>query len=139
MLATCMYMQLLDLLLQHPDKNTCNMRMIQIKYLEYTLQTYVYSHCNIRNILIYFCNTGTKHLQHTSKTLKTYVCNMRFQCNISLLACCLGMEVSLLLGNRSSSVCGVHQCKACQWREARRSGREGRDRSSGECHSGSLR
>jgi hypothetical protein len=33
-----------------------------------------------------------KHLQHTSETseiLETYVCNMRFQRNIS---CCLGME-----------------------------------------------
>jgi hypothetical protein len=52
----------------------------------------MYRHCNMCNILIYFCNisiyfcnTDMNHLQHTSKTSETYVCNMRFQCNISLL------------------------------------------------------
>jgi hypothetical protein len=52
-----------------------------MKHLESILETYVYSHCNICNILIYFCNIDEKHLQHTSKTsetLETYTCNICF-------------------------------------------------------------
>ena len=52
-----------------------------MKHLEHTLETYVYSHCNMNNILIYFCNIKMKHLQHqdeTSETLETYSCNMGF-------------------------------------------------------------
>ena len=44
----------------------------------------MYSHCNICNIPIYFCNIHMKHLQHTSETsetLETYTCNMRFSVN----------------------------------------------------------
>jgi hypothetical protein len=41
-----------------------------MKYLEQMFATYVYSHCNICNIQIYFCNIHMKHLQHTSETLK---------------------------------------------------------------------
>jgi hypothetical protein len=50
-----------------------------MKYLKQTLVTYVYSHCNVCNISIYFCNIYTKHLQHTSETpatTETYVCNI---------------------------------------------------------------
>ena len=134
-LQTCMYMQHPDLLLQHPDENTCNIRLIQMKHLEHTLETYVYKYCNMcnipiyfYNISIYFCNTDTKHLQHTSEIPETYVCNMHFQCNISLL-----------LGNGGSLVCGVHRCRAHQLRGARCSGGEGRDRFGGEGRAGSLR
>jgi hypothetical protein len=35
------------------------------------LQTYVYNHCNICNISIYFYNIHLKHLQHTSETSET--------------------------------------------------------------------
>jgi hypothetical protein len=52
-----------------------------MKHLEQTLATYIYSHCNIRNILIYFCNIHMKYLQHTSETsetLETDVYSMRF-------------------------------------------------------------
>jgi hypothetical protein len=59
-----------------------------MKHFEYTLEIYVYSHCNMCNIPIYFYNTNIKHLQHTfqtPETLETYVCNMRFQRNISML------------------------------------------------------
>ena len=48
----------------------------------------MYNHCNLCNIPIYFCNIVIKHLQHTSetsKTLKTYACNMRYQHNVTLL------------------------------------------------------
>jgi hypothetical protein len=38
-----------------------------MKHLEHTLATYVYSHCNICNIRIYFCNIY-KHLKHTFAT-----------------------------------------------------------------------
>ena len=66
--------------IQRPDKHTYNIRLKkQMKHLEQTLATYVYNHCNICNVLIYFCNIYMKHLQHaykTPKTLETYVCNM---------------------------------------------------------------
>jgi hypothetical protein len=73
-LATCLYMQHPDLLLQHLDKNTCNIRLM-MKHLEHILETYVYSHCNICNIPIYFvtliqntCNIHLKHLKHMFAT-----------------------------------------------------------------------
>jgi hypothetical protein len=60
-----------------------------MKHWRQTLATYVYNHCNICNIsiyfcnicniLIYFCNIHMKHLQHTPKTAETfeiYTCNM---------------------------------------------------------------
>ena len=55
-----------------------------MKYLEPTLETYMYSHCNMCNILVYFCNIDVKHLQNTfetSETLEIYA----FQRNITLL------------------------------------------------------
>ena len=60
----------------------------QMEHLERALATYVYNHCNMCNITIYFFNIHMKHLQHiseTSETIKTYSCNMHFQRNISLL------------------------------------------------------
>ena len=66
--------------MHHLDKHTCNIRMKkQIKHLEQMLATYMYSHCNICNISIYFCKILMKHLQYTtetSETLETYACNM---------------------------------------------------------------
>jgi hypothetical protein len=59
----------------------------QMKHLEHTLATYVYSHCNMCNILTYFCDIQMKDMQYpdkTSKTLETYACNMRFQRNVTL-------------------------------------------------------
>jgi hypothetical protein len=53
-------------------------------YFKHKLATYVYSYCNMCNILIHFCNIHMQHLQHTSETLATYTCNMRF-----ILSCCL--------------------------------------------------
>ena len=69
------------LALQHSKWNTCNIRLKQINHLEHTLETYVYSHYNMCNIPIYFCNIDIQHLQHTSessKTLETYSFNIRF-------------------------------------------------------------
>ena len=73
--------------MQHPNKYTCNMRLekTQMKHWEQKFTTYVYNHCNMCNIPIYYCNIRMKHLQHTSETSKiieTYACNMRFQRNI---------------------------------------------------------
>jgi hypothetical protein len=51
----------------------------QTKLLEHMLATYVYNHCNMCNITIYFYNIYIKYLQHTfetSKTIETYSCNM---------------------------------------------------------------
>jgi hypothetical protein len=69
MLATYMYMQHPNLFLQHTDENTCNIRLIQMKHLEHTFGIYVHSHCNMCNIpinfcniLIYFYNNDTKHI-----------------------------------------------------------------------------
>jgi hypothetical protein len=49
-----------------------------MKYLEHTLKTYVYSHCNMCNIPIYFYNIKMKHLQHRDETSETYSYNMGF-------------------------------------------------------------
>jgi hypothetical protein len=68
----------------------------------------MYNHCNICNILIYFCNIRVKHL-YISETFETYACNMRFQCNISVL-----------LGEEKLIRYGVHR-----WRGACRSCGEG--------------
>ena len=117
-LVTCMYTQHPDLLLQHPDENTCNIHLIQMKHLEHTLETYVYSHCNICNIPIYFCNIDIKHLQHTfntPETLETYVCNILFQRKHLLAA----------LTNGGLSARGGHWC-ARQQRGARRRRTEGK-------------
>jgi hypothetical protein len=112
--------------LQHSNKHICNIRLKkkQMKHREQKLSTYAYNHCNICNVPIYLCNIHTEHLQHTYETfetLETYVCNMLFQRNISLL-----------LVNRGSSTRRVHWCRARGWHRARRSSGEGRGRSSGE-------
>jgi hypothetical protein len=53
-----------------------------MKHLDPTLETYVYNHCNMCNIIsVYFCNIDVKHMQHTyetSETLEIYACNMHF-------------------------------------------------------------
>ena len=49
--------------------------MKQLKHLENTLATYVYSHRNI-------CNIQMKQLQHLENTLATYVCSHCNICNI---------------------------------------------------------
>ena len=68
--------------MQHPDETLANIRLEnEMKHLEHTLETYVYSHSNMCNIPIYFCNIKMKHLQYpdkTSETLETYYCNIGF-------------------------------------------------------------
>ena len=68
--------------MQHPDETLGNIRLEnEIKHLEHTLETYVYSHCNMCNILIYFCNIKMKYLQHpdeTSEIFETYSCKIVF-------------------------------------------------------------
>jgi hypothetical protein len=66
----------------------CTIRLEQMRHMEHTLETHVYSHYNMCNIPIYFRNIDIQHLQHTYKiyeTLETYACNMRFQRSIYLL------------------------------------------------------
>ena len=81
--------------MQHPDKHTYKLCLKkQMKHLEQTFATYVYSHCNICNILIYFCNIHMntcniplKHLKHLKHMLAT--------CAFSAISpCCFGMEAS---------------------------------------------
>ena len=66
--------------MQHSDKHTCDIRLKkQMTHWGRTLATYVYNHCNMCNIPIYFCNIRMKHLKHISKTSETfemYTCNM---------------------------------------------------------------
>jgi hypothetical protein len=68
--------------------NTYNIGLKHMKHLERTCERYMYRHCKMCNVSIYICNIDIKHLQHISEiseTLETYACNMRFQCNVSLL------------------------------------------------------
>jgi hypothetical protein len=72
------------------DKHTCNIRLEkQLKHWKQKLATYVYKHCDICNIPIYFCNFHMKHLQRldeTSETLETYFLQYAFSvCNVTLL------------------------------------------------------
>jgi hypothetical protein len=62
---TCGYR--LCLLIKHfqYESTSCNVRLKQMKYLEHTLATYVYSHCNI-------CNIQIKHLQHMPEVDETF-------------------------------------------------------------------
>jgi hypothetical protein len=68
--------------MQHLNETLANIRLEnEMKHLEYTLETYVYSHCNMCNILMYFYNIKMKHLQYpneTSETLEIYSCNIGF-------------------------------------------------------------
>jgi hypothetical protein len=72
--------------MHHPDKTLANIRLKkQMKHSENTLEIYVYSHCNMCNIPIYFCNIKMKYLQHLDETLETCVCNIDFQRSVILL------------------------------------------------------
>jgi hypothetical protein len=45
------------------NKHTYNIRLKKhMKHLKRTLATYMYNHCNMCNITIYFCNIHMKHL-----------------------------------------------------------------------------
>ena len=56
--------------MQHPDKTLANIHQKnEMKYLEHTLETYVYSHCNMCSIPIYFCNIKIKYLQHLDENI----------------------------------------------------------------------
>jgi hypothetical protein len=57
-----------------------------MKHLEPSLETYVYSHCNMCKIPIYFYTIDVKHLQHTSETFETYACNMCFPAKYHIVA-----------------------------------------------------
>jgi hypothetical protein len=110
-------------------QNTCNISLEQMKHLEHTLETYVYSYYNMCNIPIYFCNIDIQHLQHTletSKILETYYCSMRFQHRNILLqyavyafsvasACCLDRLVDAELDAgmelEATEWRGGHRCR----------------------------
>jgi hypothetical protein len=46
-----------------------NIRLKQMKHMEYILETFECSHCNIR----FFYNIKMKHMKHTDETRETYV------------------------------------------------------------------
>ena len=58
-------------------QNTCNIRLEQMKH---TLKTYVYSHYNMCNILIYFCNKPLKYLKHLKHAIATCTFTVAFVC-----------------------------------------------------------
>jgi hypothetical protein len=95
--------------MQHLDKNTYNIRLkTQMKHWEQTFVPYLYNHCNICNIPIYFCNIHIKHLQHISEiseTLATCACNMRFQHNITFLL----RRMELIVAELDTSSSSVRQ------------------------------
>jgi hypothetical protein len=67
----------------------------------------LYNHCNICNILIYFCNIHLKHFQYISEifeTLETYACNMHFQRNITLLLGRMELVDGAEVGGNTSSL-----------------------------------
>jgi hypothetical protein len=67
--------------MQHPDETPANIRLKkQMKHSEHTLETYMYSHCNMCNILIYFCNIKMKHLKHLKHTFATWAFNAMSSC-----------------------------------------------------------
>jgi hypothetical protein len=58
--------------MQCPNETLANICLEnEMKHLEHKLKTYVYSHCNMCNIRIYFCNIEMKHLKHLKHTLAT--------------------------------------------------------------------
>jgi hypothetical protein len=95
---------------KRPDENTCNVRiktlptlatsLKQMKYLEPTLETYVYSYCNIP---IYFYNIDTKHLQHTLKHLK-------YLKHIVVICAFQRKHLLAASANGGSLTCGGHRC-----------------------------
>jgi hypothetical protein len=100
--------------MQHPNKHTCNIR------LDKTDELLEKEACNIRVQPLQHMQHpglnlqhGRKHLQHTSETsetLETYVCNMRFQRNISLLLrriesrCCVDFTGGCGLGRGAENM-----------------------------------
>ena len=83
-LATCMYMQHLDLLLQHPDEMLATYVRNRFNIWDIHLKTSL-QYVQLLDLLL---QHRYKHLQHTSKIfeiLEIDACNMQFQRNISLL------------------------------------------------------
>jgi hypothetical protein len=67
--------------MQYLDETLANIHLKnEMKHFEHKLETYVYSHCNMCNISIYFCNIKMKHtcnihmkhLKHLKHTLATW-------------------------------------------------------------------
>ena len=111
-----MYMQHSYLLLQHPDKTLATF-VEQMKHLEHTLDTYMYSNYNMCNVPIYFCNIDIQHLQHPLKHLKHTIATCVFSV---ASACCLDewrlIDVELDAGTeldaaerREGRRCGAHR------------------------------
>ena len=65
--------------MQHPDETLAKIRLEnEMKHVEHTLETYVYSHCNMCNIMFYFYNINIqmKHMKHLKHKLVTSVVQM---------------------------------------------------------------
>jgi hypothetical protein len=133
--------------MQHPNKHTYNVSLKkQMKHLEQTFSTYVYSHYNIYNIPIYFCNILMKHLYHISETFEKYVCNIRWSGGASIAQCihpsaCAGL--TFLLTGEVDEGAGTDlpfwNGQGGWWRGVARDGAWVRRRRAGEGHDGQVR
>ena len=92
-------------------QNTCNIHLEQIKHLEHTFETYVYSHYNMCNVLIYFCNNNIQHCNIPLKHLK-HLKHIIATCAFSVASACCLDEWRL----------GDGELKATEWCRSRRCG-----------------
>jgi hypothetical protein len=74
-----------------------------MKHLENTLETYVYSYCNMCNIPIYFFyNIDIKHLKHTFEITETFEYTLA-TCAFSTMSPCFldegGLDVGVEVGS----------------------------------------
>jgi hypothetical protein len=61
----------------------------QMKHLEHTPETYVYSHYNMCNIMICFCNIKIKHLQYPDEKHQKHLKHKVATCTAQMSSCCL--------------------------------------------------
>jgi hypothetical protein len=84
------------------------------------LATYVYNHCNIYNIPIYFCNIRMKQLKHSSKiteTLGSWTCNMSemHRKTLEKTASSPAMTGQLWWRRLAGWCAPAHPRRACHW------------------------
>jgi hypothetical protein len=125
MLATCMYMQHLDLLFATSKQIICNIHLEQMKHLEYTRETYMYiairtcatSRSTFVTSIYNTCNIPRKHLKHTIVT-----CAFSISSAYCLDKCRLiDAELDTSTELESAEWCGGHRCGVC-WQHGPRQG-----------------
>jgi hypothetical protein len=117
MLATCMYMQHLDLFLQHPDKtfatfvrNRWNIWNIHLKHTCIAITTCATSRSTFATSIYNTCNISRKHLKHLKHTIAT--------CAFSVASACCLDEWRLVDAELDAGM----ELEAAEWRGVRRCG-----------------